>query len=73
MPSPRMDIKSASRKLGMSSWWIRLQLKAGRIPAYKLGGVWRFDEAELDAWLAARHKSGHTEHAPRARSTTGRG
>lgn len=26
----------------------------GQIPAFKLGGVWRFQRAELDRWIAAR-------------------
>lgn len=28
--------------------------QAGRIPAFKLGGTWRFRRAELDQWIAAR-------------------
>ena len=26
----------------------------GGIPAFKLGGTWRFRRAELDAWIAAQ-------------------
>lgn len=26
----------------------------GEIPAFKLGGSWRFRRAELDSWIAAR-------------------
>ncbi len=26
----------------------------GQIPAFKLGGTWRFHRAELDRWIAAR-------------------
>lgn len=26
----------------------------GQIPAFKLGGTWRFRRAELDRWIAAR-------------------
>lgn len=26
----------------------------GRIPAFKLGGTWRFRRAELDGWIASR-------------------
>jgi excisionase family DNA binding protein len=26
----------------------------GEIPAFKLGGTWRFRRAELDQWIAAR-------------------
>jgi excisionase family DNA binding protein len=27
---------------------------SGKIPAFKLGGVWRFRRIELDRWIAAR-------------------
>jgi excisionase family DNA binding protein len=27
---------------------------AGTIPAFKLGGTWRFRRAELDQWIASR-------------------
>ncbi len=25
---------------------------AGKIPAFKLGGIWRFKRADLDRWIA---------------------
>jgi len=27
---------------------------SGRIPAFKLGGTWRFRRGELDQWIASR-------------------
>jgi excisionase family DNA binding protein len=27
---------------------------SGKIPAFKLGGTWRFRRAELDQWIASR-------------------
>jgi excisionase family DNA binding protein len=27
---------------------------SGEIPAFKLGGTWRFRRSELDSWIAAR-------------------
>jgi excisionase family DNA binding protein len=27
---------------------------SGKIPAFKLGGVWRFRRIELDRWIASR-------------------
>lgn len=27
---------------------------SGKIPAFKLGGTWRFRRAELDQWIATR-------------------
>lgn len=36
----------------------------GQIPAFKLGGVWRFRRAELELWIAAR--IGEQEEKPKA-------
>lgn len=33
-------------------------VKAGQIPAVRVGRQWRFRRADIDAWLAARHDSG---------------
>ena len=35
----------------------------GQIPAFKLGGVWRFRRAELELWIAAR--IGEQEEKPK--------
>lgn len=31
---------------------------SGQIPAFKLGGTWRFRRAELDRWIASRIRHG---------------
>ncbi|MCF5911150.1 helix-turn-helix domain-containing protein [Aeromonas veronii] len=33
----------------------------GRIPAFKLGGSWRFRRAELDNWIAASIENPHKQ------------
>lgn len=36
---------------------------SGRIPAFKLGGTWRFRRGELDEWIASRiGKAADEEH-----------
>lgn len=30
---------------------------AGKIPAFKLGGIWRFKRADLDRWIADQSRS----------------
>jgi excisionase family DNA binding protein len=25
--------------------------KSGKLPAFKIGGTWRFDRADIDAWI----------------------
>jgi excisionase family DNA binding protein len=45
---------------------------AGKVPGYKIGGRWRFDPDEIDAWMA-QHKNGgipegNGDHSPRRAS-----
>ncbi len=30
---------------------------AGKIPAFKLGGIWRFRRADLDRWIADQSRT----------------
>lgn len=36
----------------------------GQIPAFKLGGVWRFRRAELERWIAARIRTQEEQPQP---------
>lgn len=36
----------------------------GQIPAFKLGGTWRFHRAELDRWIAAQIASQEEKPKP---------
>jgi excisionase family DNA binding protein len=29
----------------------------GKIPGFKVGGAWRFKEAEIEAWIAGQHNN----------------
>jgi excisionase family DNA binding protein len=31
--------------------------KSGRLPAFKVGGTWRFDRADIDRWVEAQKRS----------------
>lgn len=39
------------RKQTIYNW-----LHEGRISGIKVGGVWRFEKKEVDAWLKSRHQ-----------------
>src|SRR3977135_277170 len=42
-------------------------IKAGKIPAVRVGRQWRFRKRDIDAWLESqRTRSGRTASAPRA-------
>lgn len=48
-------------RLGVSGRTILRWTATGLLPAYKVGGVYRCDELELDKWIAARRTSGPAE------------
>jgi excisionase family DNA binding protein len=44
-------------------------LKAGELPAFRVGRQWRFRRADVDAWLDGRRSSGRAAEASSAGST----
>ena len=52
-----MNTEEAAEYLGTNPWWIRENIGHLGIPAIKLGRQWRFNQKELDGWLALRHTS----------------
>ncbi|MBI2871225.1 MAG: helix-turn-helix domain-containing protein [Candidatus Omnitrophica bacterium] len=49
-----MDIREVARYLGVHEMTVYKLLKQSYIPAFKLGGQWRFKKDLLDAWLNER-------------------
>ena len=49
-----MTVESLGKLLAMSPKTIYKAIKAGRLPAYRLGGI-RLDPAEVANWLRNRH------------------
>ncbi len=48
----KLSIEEAARWLGVSSRTAYRLAQAGRIPAFKVGGQWRFSEKMLEEWMA---------------------
>jgi excisionase family DNA binding protein len=46
-----MDIKEVASYLRLQESTVYAWAKGGRIPAFRLGRLWRFRRTELDAWL----------------------
>ena len=46
-----MNIREASRYLGVSPDTLYRYIYADRIPAFKLGNRWKFSKAVLDRWM----------------------
>lgn len=42
---------AASSRLDRSARWVRQAARDKTIPAVKVGSQWKFDPAELDAWI----------------------
>ena len=48
--------QEVSDRLRVSVHTVRRWIKAGSLPAYKVGRVWRIREAELDKWLSQQKR-----------------
>ena len=48
-----LNADEASNYLGISSSNLYSLAQQGRIPGHKLGKMWRFNKADLDAWVRA--------------------
>src|SRR3989304_998483 len=49
-----MSVDEAAKYLGISTSNLYSQLQQGRVPGTKLGKVWRFNRADLDAWMRSK-------------------
>jgi len=51
-----IDIDELADYLRLKKQTIYNWLHAGKISGMKVGGVWRFDRKEVDAWLKTRRR-----------------
>ena len=64
MPEKLFTIKEAAAELGLSETELKTLTDQGKIPVYKVGGVFlRYDRAELSAFKERISKRGVTEVA----------
>lgn len=54
MPETYLTLREVAEDLRTSEKTIRRLLQRGDLPAFKLGGTWRFRRSHLDAWAAER-------------------
>lgn len=52
-----IDIDELADYLRLKKQTIYNWLHEGKISGIKVGGVWRFDRKEIDAWLKSRRRS----------------
>jgi excisionase family DNA binding protein len=48
---PLLDVVQAAEFLGISRNGLYIQVRAGKVPHYRVGGLIRFDLDELREWL----------------------
>jgi excisionase family DNA binding protein len=53
-PDEILTIDEVARYLKAGKRTVYRLASSGKIPAFKLGGTWRFRRAELDQWIASR-------------------
>lgn len=58
---PRLiDIDELANYLKLKKQTIYNWLSDGKISGIKIGGVWRFDRKEVDAWLRSKRRASKT-------------
>jgi excisionase family DNA binding protein len=48
---PLLDSGQAAGSLGIHPKTLQKMARAGRVPAIKIGDLWRFRASDLDAWV----------------------
>jgi len=58
MTAPRLSVKEVAERLGVGERTILRLIKGNELTAYRVGGVWRVAEEDLESYLSrARHGS----------------
>lgn len=56
------DVKAVARYLKLTERTVYEKARRGALPALRVGGRWRFREADIEAWLDARAATGPDKH-----------
>lgn len=52
-PEPLANLADLSERFGVHRDTLRHEIKIGRLSGHKIGGQWRFTQADIDAYLDA--------------------
>ena len=63
-----MDIDDLANYLKLKKQTIYNWLNQGKLAGIKIGGVWRFERKEIDAWLRSRKIAMHNQPMPQINS-----
>ncbi|OQW40691.1 MAG: hypothetical protein A4C66_10560 [Nitrospira sp. HN-bin3] len=57
MLKPLLDIRELSLRLKIKTSTLYAWAEQGKIPAFKINGLWRFKHEEIDPWLESFRKT----------------
>lgn len=58
MPDNILTLEEVVKKLKVSPSWVYKKVAARIVPHFRVGGLLRFSEKEIDAWLQSHHVGG---------------
>jgi excisionase family DNA binding protein len=58
MPDEILTLPEVAQLLKVADKTVYTMAQKGELPAFKVGGQWRFRRADLDSWIDARTRRG---------------
>jgi excisionase family DNA binding protein len=56
-----LDAREAARYLKLNEQTVRRLARESQVPAFKVGGTWRFKKSILDRWAESQHLASHAK------------
>lgn len=53
-----LTLKEVAKLLRVSELTIKRWVKAKKLPAYKMGKLWRFNSAAINTWISGKYYTG---------------
>lgn len=61
-----MTVREVAGYLNVNEKTVYRLAQRWELPGFKVAGAWRFQRADIDAWIEAQKSAGTPEHAPQA-------
>ena len=62
MPEKLLTIEDVCTYINVHPITLYKMIKTGEIPAFKIGGRWRFNQSEIDEWIAQKMKQSRPDN-----------